>query len=230
YRERKAGKPLQYIVGSAPFWGREFKVGKGVLIPRPETEMLVELALKLFPFSEKVRALDIGTGSGAIAATLKLERPAWEMTATDISSAALKFARANAKALGAEINFVKADLFAPKLRAQSWDLVVSNPPYLDVAKDKITEEVRKWEPRSALEPTASSRVKELGERAAWCAENILLGCAESRPRFLALELSARVARLLEQRWHKHEGVERIWRAPDLAGKNRFLLVAWRPNA
>lgn len=227
YRARKTGKPLQYIVGSAPFWGREFKVGKGVLIPRPETEMLVDLAFHLFPAGRKVRALDIGTGSGAIAITLQLERPEWKVTGTDISPAALKFAKANAAELKSEAQFLRANLFSPALMRRRWDLVISNPPYLDTRKDKITAEVRNWEPRSALEPAAAARVEDLKERAAWCAENILRGCANSRPRFTALELSARIASLLERRWKKNEAVEKIWRAPDLAGKKRFLIVAWK---
>jgi release factor glutamine methyltransferase len=229
-RERKSGKPLQYVVGSAPFWGREFKVGKGVLIPRPETEVLVDLALQLFPPGEVVRALDIGTGSGAIALTLQLERPEWKVAGSDLSAAALKFAKTNAKALGVSVEFSRADLFSPKLQQQSWDLVISNPPYLDFKKDKITDEVKKWEPKSALEPGAASTLRGVKERAAWCAERILLSCAESRPKFTALELSARVAKSLEQRWKKNAAVERIWRAPDLAGKKRFLIVAWREKA
>lgn len=229
-RARASGKPLQYIVGSAPFWGREFRVGPGVLIPRPETEALVELSLKLFSGEEPVRVLDIGTGSGAIALTLKLERPHWQVVASDVSARALKFARANAAALEAKVDFRRADLFSSPLRRERWGLVVSNPPYLDVRKDSITAEVREWEPRMALEPLARTKIAGMKERAAWCAEHILQGCAENHPRYTALELSARVAALLEKRWRKHEGVERIWRASDLAGKKRFLLVAWKPHA
>lgn len=227
---RKTGKPLQYIVGSAPFWGREFRVGRGVLIPRPETEMLVELALNLFSKEEAISALDIGTGSGAVAITLKLERPGWKITGTDISAKALKYAKENAKILDADVELARADLFASKLRKKNWSLVVSNPPYLDTRKDKITAEVRDWEPRSALEPAVKEKSKEVKERAAWCAENILRGCAAAKPRYTALELSARVAKLLETRWRKHESVARIWREADLAGKKRFLLVAWKQDA
>lgn len=229
WRARHAGKPLQYIVGSAPFWGREFRVGPGVLIPRPETEVLVDLCLKLFPAGEAVRALDIGTGSGAIAITLKLERPRWELTATDLSAKALGFAKKNAELLQADLNFARANLFAPGLRTEAWDLVVSNPPYLDLGRDKVTTEVKKWEPHSALEPGKESKA-ELKDRAAWCGENILAACAAARPRYTVMELSARVAALLERRWRKHPGVERIWREADLAGKKRFLLVAWSPHA
>jgi release factor glutamine methyltransferase len=229
WRARLAGKPMQYIVGRAPFWGRELRVGKGVLIPRPETEVLVELCLKLFPEQEEVRALDIGTGSGAIAITLKLENPHWEITATDISVKALDFARQNAEELGADLNFVRADLFAPGLRQPAWDLVVSNPPYLDFKKDSVTAEVKKWEPHSALEPGEAARAANT-DRAAWCGENILAACAAARPRYTVMELSARVASLLERRWRRHPGVKRIWREPDLAGKKRFLLVAWSPHA
>jgi hypothetical protein len=92
---------------------------------------------------------------------------------------------------------------------------------------KITSDVRQWEPRLALEPGARQEVKGQGERAAWCAIRILKSCEQSRPRFTALELSPRIAGLLERQWRGRESVERVWREADLAGRKRFLLVAWR---
>jgi release factor-specific protein-(glutamine-N5) methyltransferase len=222
---RLAGEPLQYIAGSAPFYGREFRVRSGVLIPRPETEVLVELCLNLVPPGQR-RVLDIGTGSGAIAITLKLERPELAVTGSDISARALTVARENAKSLGAAVMFEKADLLPRKLAARGWDLIVSNPPYLDYAKDKISREVSEWEPRLALEPSARQNLVDLPERAAWCAERILIACRANPPRFTSLELSPRIATLLERRWRKQPAVSRIWREPDLAGRKRFLLVAW----
>jgi HemK-like putative methylase len=227
WARRLKGEPLQYIAGSAPFYGHEFEVDRNVLIPRPETESLVEAALSLFPAGMPVRAVDIGTGSGCIALTLKLERPQWSVTATDISAAALRVARASAKRLGAEVDFKKGDLFFPSLRKQAWDLVVSNPPYLNFARDKVSPEVKGWEPRLALEPGVKQKVTDLADRAFWCAERLLLGCAEAKVRFTVMELSARGARSMEARWRKHPRVDRVWRQSDLAGRKRFLLVAWK---
>jgi HemK-like putative methylase len=227
WSRRLKGEPLQYIAGSAPFYGREFLVDRSTLIPRPETESLVELALSLIPKGRPARVVDIGTGTGAIALTLKLERPELEVHATDISAKALAVARKNAEKLGAAAEFHRGNLFFPALQRQAWELVVSNPPYLDFSRDKVTKEVREWEPDSALEPSASQKVKELSDRGLWCAERILRACAESAVAFTAMELSARGARSLEARWRKNARVNRVWREADLAGRKRFLLVAWK---
>lgn len=227
WNRRLGGEPLQYVHGRAPFYGREFLVNESVLVPRPETESLVELSLALMKGRVGAKALDIGTGSGAIALTLKLERPDWKLTATDISSAALAVAKKNGKSFGADVKFRKGDLFAPGLRKEPWDLVVSNPPYLDFSRDAVAKEVRSWEPRLALEPESKQRVRGMADRAAWCGEKILVGCAEAKVGFTALELSARVALALEKRWRKHPRVARVWREADLAGRKRFLLVAWQ---
>lgn len=228
WKRRGAGEPLQYIVGSAPFWGREFIVNRFTLIPRPETEVLVELALRYVRAGDRV--LDIGTGTGCIALSLKAENPSLHVTGSDFSSAALAVARRNAAALQIEASFEKHDLFSPRLQKRGFDIVVSNPPYLEWNHDKIAAIVRDWEPRSALEPGVASRVRGLADRAAWCAERILRACESARPRYTLLELSPRVALALERRWRKCPGAERIWREPDLAGRKRFLLVAWRPQS
>jgi release factor glutamine methyltransferase len=225
WKRREAGEPLQYITGYAPFWGREFLVNRHTLIPRPETEALVELALRHARAGDRV--LDIGTGSGCIALTLKAENPTLFVTGSDLSAGALAMARRNATALGLEARFEKHDLFSPRLRKRGFDLVVSNPPYLEWSRDKIAENVRGWEPRSALEPAAAARVKGLANRAAWCAEGILRACESAPPRYTLLELSPRVALALENRWRKSARAERVWREPDLAGRKRFLLVGWR---
>lgn len=226
WRRRLKGEPMQYISASAPFYGREFFVDRRVLIPRPETEMLVELALRHLP-RPGTRVLDIGTGSGCIAITLKLERPDLDVTGSDVSPDALAVAGQNAHHLGAEVRFEEADLFSAGLRAEPWDLVVSNPPYLAFARDKVAADVKRWEPKSALEPSLAAKVAGAPDWASWCAERILLACAESPPRLTVLELSARVASALERRWRKHPAAERVWREADLAGRKRFLLVAWK---
>jgi len=226
-KRHKKGEPLQYIVGSAPFWGREFIVNKDVLIPRPETEILVDEALKLFPdSSQSAKVLDLCTGSGVIAITLKLEKPLWQIKGSEISSVALKVAKKNALKLQAGVDWKRADLFSGALERESWDLVVSNPPYLDFEKDFIAKDVKKWEPRMALEPGKNNSVKAL-DRAAWCGEWILQGCAQAEVKFTLLELSPRTSLLLFRRWKSHPDVERIERRSDLAGRKRFLLVAWK---
>ena len=227
WRRRGRGEPLQYVAGFAPFYGRELAVSRAVLIPRPETECLVELSLGLLGESSGARVLDIGTGSGAIALTLKLERPDLEVAASDISSAALAIARKNAKALGADLRLEKHDLFSPALRKERWDLVVSNPPYLEFGRDHIAANVRQWEPRMALEPALVSGKGISATRAAWCAERILLACELCPPAYTALELSPRVAIFLERRWKKRASVKRVWREADLAGRKRFLLISWK---
>jgi release factor glutamine methyltransferase len=143
--QRIKGEPTQYITGRQEFYGREFRVTPDVLIPRPETEHLVEAALA----RSAETILDIGTGSGAIAVTLALETKA-RVVATEVSLAALQIARQNAHTLNAQIDFVACDLGAA-LANESFDLVVSNPPYI-AARDRssLQPEVRDHEPALAL--------------------------------------------------------------------------------
>jgi release factor glutamine methyltransferase len=145
--ERTKGKPTQYVTGRQEFYGREFRVTPDVLIPRPETELLVETVLKLRP--QPGRIVDIGTGSGAIAVTLALETGA-AVIAADLSDAGLRVATANATKLRARVCFLQADLLQP-FADNSLDVVVSNPPYvpLDDASS-LQREVRDWEPHLAL--------------------------------------------------------------------------------
>lgn len=145
-QRRENGEPLAYILGYREFYTRRFRVDSNVLIPRQETEVLVETALAL-P-SDQLRVLDIGTGSGCIAISLKLERPNWEVWATDISSSALQVARENAETLGADISFRHSDLLE-QLAGEKFDLIVSNPPYIG-RNEVIPREVREHEPDSAL--------------------------------------------------------------------------------
>jgi release factor glutamine methyltransferase len=146
-RERLDGKPTQYITKRQEFYGREFTVGPDVLIPRPETEHLVEASIAKIHPGDTV--LDIGSGSGAIAITLALETRA-RVLATDISFPALLVATANAVRLQARIEFVACDL-ASCLRPSSIDVLVSNPPYVPrTYQPSLQREVRDWEPEVAL--------------------------------------------------------------------------------
>lgn len=146
--ERLSGKPTQYILGRQEFYGRMFKVTPDVLIPRPETEHQVEVVMRRQPDARRVA--DIGCGSGAIGVSLKLERPAWRLLLTDISTAALAVARENAAALGAQAEFLCCDLGAA-LAPGAFDAIVSNPPYIPLdARDGLPREVRDHEPHVAL--------------------------------------------------------------------------------
>jgi release factor glutamine methyltransferase len=148
--ERLQGKPTQYITKRQEFYGREFRVTPDVLIPRPETEHVVEVALKVGQaFSPANRILDIGAGSGAIAVTLQLETRA-HVYATEISPAAALVAAENARRLNARVEIVVCDLLAA-IASHSIDLVVSNPPYVPLsARAGMQREVRDYEPHTAL--------------------------------------------------------------------------------
>ncbi|HLJ73971.1 MAG TPA: peptide chain release factor N(5)-glutamine methyltransferase [Thermoanaerobaculia bacterium] len=143
-QRRLAGEPLQYIRGKTEFFGREFYIDDRVLIPRPETEVVVETAIARI--GRGARVVDIGTGSGCIAVTLALERPDLRVVATDASIAALAVARRN----GAK-NLVACDVLSAFVRDFDW--IVSNPPYVSEAEvAQLAVEVRDYEPRSALTP------------------------------------------------------------------------------
>jgi release factor glutamine methyltransferase len=145
--ERMKGKPTQYITKSQEFYGREFRVTPDVLIPRPETEHLVELALVIARDARTI--VDVGTGSGALAVTLQLELGV-SAIATDISTAAAVVAKGNAERLGARVDFVVCDLLSG-IASQSMDLIVSNPPYVPLGtREGLQREVRDWEPHLAL--------------------------------------------------------------------------------
>ncbi len=152
-KRRAAREPLQHLVGTVEFCGIQLAVDRRALVPRPETEILVERALALLPQEEAV-ALDLGTGGGAIALALLAARPAWRAIATDLSVEALLLARENAARLGLEsrVTFREGDLFAPLIAGEVFDLVAANPPYIPTAKIASLEpEVRDHDPRPALD-------------------------------------------------------------------------------
>ena len=148
---RAAGEPLAYLTGWREFWSLPLKVSAAVLVPRPESELLVERALALRPGAQG-SAADLGTGSGAVALAIASERPRWRVVATDLSAEALAVARANAAALGlGRIEFRQGDWFAPLAR-ERFDLLVSNPPYVAAADPALSCAPLAHEPRLALSP------------------------------------------------------------------------------
>jgi release factor glutamine methyltransferase len=210
--ERLQGKPTQYITGRQEFYGREFHVTADVFIPRPETEHVVETALRLAP--QGAAMLDVGCGSGAIAVTLSLEAgPGARVFATDASEAAIRVARENAWRLGANVRFAVCDL-SSAIAARRLDLLVSNPPYIPLGEEPgLPREVRDYEPRSAL--FAGPEGLDAYRRLAADGARVL------RPGgWMILELGYRqvdaVRAMLDKSWNAVEVV------PDLAGLPRVF--------
>ncbi|WP_211147069.1 peptide chain release factor N(5)-glutamine methyltransferase [Paenibacillus dokdonensis] len=231
---RGAGEPAQYITGEQEFYGIPFEVTPAVLIPRPETELLVEAVLtqakRLWPQGampsgdanggdgalRPLECADIGTGSGAIAVTLALQAPRWHVRASDISQGALQVAARNAAANGAQVAFLEGNLLEPF--AGGWlDILVSNPPYIPAADiDGLQREVRDHEPRTALDGGTDG----LGPYRLMMEQLPLL---QAPPRLIGFELgqgqAQDVAELLRAAGHWDE----IIIVPDLAGIERHVL-------
>ena len=219
---RAAGEPTQYIIGWQHFYGLPFEVTPDVLIPRPETELLVEAviaeAARLWPEEAPLEVADVGTGSGAIACTLAHLRPAWRVTAGDISPAALRVAERNAERLGvaSRLSWLQGDLLAP-FAGRGLDILVSNPPYIpagDLAG--LMREVRDYEPRTALDGGADG----LDPYRRLVAMLPLLGAA---PRLIGFEVGQGqahdVAALLKSAGYGSKLVI----VPDLAGIERHVI-------
>lgn len=209
---RAAGEPLAYLVGHAEFRGRRFVVSPAVLIPRPETEELIDLALeKLAPLAAP-RCVDLGTGSGVIAVSLKLECPSATVCAIDVSAEALEVAVANAAALGAGVEFRCGSWFLP-LAGERFDLVVSNPPYVAAGDPHLDLNGLPFEPRGALTDEADGLA---------CIRAIVAGAPDHlRPGGWLLcehgfDQAEAVRNLLLA-----AGFEAVFSATDLAGKQRF---------
>lgn len=145
-----AGEPAQYVLGTAPFYGLTLAVTPAVLIPRVETEELVDWVLTDIAAKAQLTVLDLGTGSGAIALALKNERPDLQLTASDISPAALQVARQNAATLKTDVDFIQSDLFA-QVPTTPFDVIVSNPPYIATSEKAVMDaSVLEHEPQQAL--------------------------------------------------------------------------------
>lgn len=149
--ERQKGKPIAYIIENKEFWSLELKVSKHVLIPRPETELLVELCLSELDKSKKLNIADLGTGSGAIALAIAYERPNWKITAIDKSHEALEIAKLNTKKLNIKnINFLYSNWYDALPQSQKFDAILSNPPYIAENDPHLKQNDVAHEPKSAL--------------------------------------------------------------------------------
>ena len=214
--ERLNGKPTQYITGRQEFYGREFRVTREVLIPRPETELVVETALHVAPDARHI--VDAGCGSGAIAVTLQLETRAF-VCGTDISAAALAVAGDNARRLGAPVELVQCDLVSA-IADTSVDVIVCNPPYVPLGdRTGLQREVRDYEPEVAL--FAGPTGFEIYERLVTDAPRVLHPGG-----WLVMELGYnsrdRVAGMLGPGWRE------VRVEPDLAGIPRVVAAQWEP--
>lgn len=152
-KRRANYEPLQYIIGYTDFYNAKIEVNQSVLIPRPETEQLIQIILDTYKNEDALKLIDLGTGSGCIPIALKKERPNWDVWATDISEDALKTAHKNAINNNVDINFLKQDLFRPQFENQNieFDIIISNPPYiLPDEADSLSQEVLNYEPHLAL--------------------------------------------------------------------------------
>src|SRR5690606_18722133 len=162
-KRRMQGEPVAYILGQQEFWSLLFEVGPAVLVPRPETELLVERALESLPRDRAARVADLGTGSGAIAIALAHERPSAQITAVDRSAAALEIAARNAARLQvSNVKFSHGDWFTP-LHGERFDVIVANPPYIAEDDPDLEPQVRKHEPPVALisGPTALEALEHI---------------------------------------------------------------------
>lgn len=224
HTRRRAGEPVAYLLGVREFYGRPFRVDARVLIPRPDTEILVEVALaRTHACSLSMRALDLCTGSGCVAITLARERPTACVVGSDISPAALAVARDNAVRLGAfNLAFFEGDLFAlpAAARADRLDLVTANPPYIpDGEEPELAVDIRKFEPRPALfgGPDGLAVTRRIVREA----PDHLAGGG-----VLALELAAgqapAVAALLRDR-----GFDAVETRRDYGGHDRVVSGIWR---
>jgi release factor glutamine methyltransferase len=220
-KRRAAREPLQYILGRQPFRELDLEVGPSVLIPRPETEVLVDQILEAIRGDDAGgTALDLGTGSGAIALSLAFEGSFASVVATDVDDAALEVARRNrdAAGLGERVELRRGSLFEPLKRSERFDVIASNPPYVgEMDEESLEPEVRDWEPRAAL--FAGADGLDVLRRIAVGA------CEHLRPGgLLALEVGAGQARIVADWLESDGGYDEVKVTRDYTGRERFVFA------
>ncbi|MDX9741374.1 MAG: peptide chain release factor N(5)-glutamine methyltransferase [Gammaproteobacteria bacterium] len=214
---RIEGQPIAYLTGTREFWSREFHVTPAVLIPRPETEHLVEAVLERLDGDSPCRIADLGTGSGIIAVTLALERPAWQILGVDIDSAALTVARDNAVRLGANnASFLLGDWMSAIADGATFDCIVSNPPYIAADDPHLHSGDVRFEPAHAL-VAADNGMQALGRIAAQARTRLRPGG------WLALEHGCEQGPATETML-RQAGYANIGQCRDLAGHVRVTLA------
>lgn len=215
-KKRRNGVPLQHLTGEVSFLGLRFRVTREALIPRPETEELVEKALAALPRDREVFCLDLGTGSGVIAVCLAKFHPLARVTAVDVSESALALAAENAERhdVSERITFIKSDWFSRV--DERFDLIVSNPPYVDEQEIKtLSTEVRRHEPRIALDG-GSGGTQRIEELANGLREHLRPGAS------VLLEIGDGQAQRVAEQMSRVGLVETLVEQ-DLAGKQRFVI-------
>jgi release factor glutamine methyltransferase len=223
-RRRVRREPLQYIEGEAAFRHLRLQVDRRVLIPRPETEVLVGEVLRWASGRGPLRVLDVGTGSGAIALSLATEGSFEQVVATDVSEAALAVARGNHSRLAASapVEFRAGSVFEP-VRGERFHVVVSNPPYIGVPEAASLEpEVREWEPHDALF-SGESGLDVITELVAGAPSHLLPGG------LLALEIGASQGAAVTEMLRGMAGFQLVRVQPDLAGRQRIVLAEFRDD-
>jgi release factor glutamine methyltransferase len=221
-RRRLRREPVAYITGQREFWSLPLSVDDSVLIPRPDTECLVEAALTVLPEAGNARwrVLELGTGSGAVILALASERPGHRFVATDLSPAAVATARANARRSGLEtaMTFFAGDWFAPLSTGGTWNLVVCNPPYIATsALAHLAPEVAAFEPRQALDggPHGLDHLRRLIDQAPQH-----LGAGG----YLMLELGSDQRRAVEDLARRVPGYDQVGFRKDYAGRDRVVCL------
>ncbi|QOS98219.1 peptide chain release factor N(5)-glutamine methyltransferase [Brevibacterium sp. JNUCC-42] len=223
--ERRAThEPIQYILGEQNFYGRDFMVHPGVLIPRPETELLIEQVLlhsqRIWDTEQTLSVVDFGTGSGAITLTLAAEKPNWQLTTVDISLDAIAIATKNAERLGVRdrVRFLQGDLVEPMLIAgERVDILVSNPPYIPSTDvDKLDTEVLGYEPRLALDGGVDGYIfyRRICEALPLLLEPTAL---------VAFEVGIYQAETVAQLMKDSGAIDEVFIYPDLAGIDRIIV-------
>lgn len=218
--KRQQGQPIAYLIGVREFWSRDFYVTPDVLIPRPDTETLIEICLDLIKPNDTLKLIDLGTGSGIIAVTLAAERPQLQVSAVDISLAALKIAQKNAQYHHTpNINFIQSNWFNT-IPIQGFDFIISNPPYIAKEDPHLSQGDLRFEPDNALSATQNGLA------------DIISICQQSQA-----YLNTNAYLMIEHGYHQQEAVHHIFSqyhyhnihcVHDLAGHPRVSYAQYQP--